>query len=218
MRGRDHGDRRRPNVVDGERFHPADPPPARGERLLVVAFLNEKKGIPDLLEAVARLRPLHPGMSLDVIGDGPDRAALEALAGSLGLEGVVRFHGLGLPVGIADAMRLADVFVLPSHVENAPVVLIEAGASGLPIVATAVGGVPELIDKETDELVPPSDPAALAAAIDRTLARGAPQRDAIARRVLARHDLAVVGARWDAIYEDVLEERSRAPARLSSRA
>ena len=143
--------------------------------------------MPDLLEAVALLRATRPALTLDVIGDGPDRAALEAQAARLGIADRVRFQGVRMPDEIADAMRQADLFVLPSHVENAPVVLIEAGASGLPIVATAVGGVPELVDATWGELVGPRSPRT--GRRDRWHARArcaGPRRDRETRRHSSR--------------------------------
>ena len=120
---------------------------------------------------MALLREAHPGMTLDVVGDGPDRPALERMCEALGLGGAVHFHGMGTADQVAEAMRGADLLVLPSHVENAPVVLIEAGASGLPVVATAVGGVPEIVQDSWGQVVPVAQPAALASAIERMLAR-----------------------------------------------
>jgi glycosyltransferase involved in cell wall biosynthesis len=110
-----------------------------------------------------------------VVGDGPERAGLEAEAASLGLHGRVVF------AGHADDVRpfyaAADCMALPSHSEGSPLALLEAMAAGLPVVGTAVGGVPEVAtDGETALLVPARDPRAFASALarllsDETLAR-----------------------------------------------
>ncbi len=101
-------------------------------------------------------------------------------------------------------MRAADLFVLPSLAENLPVVLIEAQASGLPAVASDVGGVSELVDDAAGALVPPADPAALAAAIRATLARGFDPA-ALAARARDRYGYGAIAARWSAIYERLLD-------------
>lgn len=203
-----------PNVVDTAAFAPAAgdggdgrdasaegaaEAPAAGCRLLNVAALAEKKGHRHLLEALAEL----PDATLDVVGDGELREELERRAETLGLAGRVRFLGERPKDEVAALMRAADLFVLPSLAENLPVVLIEAQASGLPAVATRVGGVPELIDDATGILVPPADPAALAAAIREALARdfdGA----ALAARARDRYGYDAVCARWTAIYDRLL--------------
>jgi glycosyltransferase involved in cell wall biosynthesis len=102
-------------------------------------------------------------------------------------------------------MRAADLFVLPSRFENLPVVLLEALACGLPVVATAVGGVPEIVDEGAGRLVAPDDPAALADAIADVAGRlDTFDRAALARRARERYSLEAVGAVWDAIYAEVM--------------
>ena len=161
-----------PNVVDTELFHPAVPRRERGPgdplRLLNVASLDEKKGHAVLLDAVARLRARGAAVTLDIVGEGELRGALEARSGLLGLDGVVRFQGRGCLPRSRPSMRESDLFVLPSRFENLPVVLLEAMASGLPAVASAVGGVGEIVDAASGELVPPGDADRLADAIAAT--------------------------------------------------
>ncbi len=196
------------NVVDGDAFHPAPAPYRRdldGEaRLLTVAALTRKKGHAVLLEAlmqVSRKRPVR----LDLVGDGELRGDLARLARTLGLEDRIRFHGALLKPAVAELMRQADLFVLPSLFENLPCVLIEAMASGLPSVATAVGGVPELLGEFAGVLCPPRDPDALAHAISATLER----LDEFDPLVLAEHARRRFGyetfaGRWTALYEELL--------------
>jgi glycosyltransferase involved in cell wall biosynthesis len=133
----------------------------------VLAFagrLGPQKALGIALEAIA----CEPGVSLVVAGDGPDRSALERRAHELGLDGRVRFLG---GVGRDSVLRLfkaADASVLSSSWENFPHTVVESLAVGTPVIATSVGGVPEVVrDGENGLLVPPREPDALAAAVAR---------------------------------------------------
>jgi glycosyltransferase involved in cell wall biosynthesis len=129
--------------------------------------LTAEKGLGDLLVAVAALRRSGRPVELRVIGDGPDRGRAERSAHDLGLRDVVSWTGhLADRDAYLDALRDRDVFVLSSLAEGFPKVLLDAAASGVPIVATAVGEVPTLTRRAgIGRLVPPADPDALAAAI-----------------------------------------------------
>jgi glycosyltransferase involved in cell wall biosynthesis len=188
-----------PNVVDTETFTPGGERGGSGQRLLNVAALAEKKGHRYLLEALRDL----PDATLDIVGDGELRGELERQAAALGVDGRVRFLGERSKREVAESMRGADLFVLPSLAENLPVVLIEAQASGLPAVATRVGGVPELVDDSAGALVPPADPAALAAAIRTALARHFDSA-ALANRAHDRYGYDAIRNRWTAIYVRLL--------------
>jgi L-malate glycosyltransferase len=188
-----------PNAVETQRFRPpAIRPRHKGPvRLLNVAELADKKGQRFLVEALVEL----PDTTLEVVGEGPEREPLERLAGELGVSSRVRLLGTRPPEEVAELMRGADLFVLPSLHENLPVVLIEAQASGLPAVAADVGGVAELVDDSAGALVPPGDPAALAAAIRAVLAdRDRFDADALARRAAERYGHAAICERWTALY------------------
>ncbi len=131
--------------------------------VLTVGRLSREKAHNDLLAAYKLLREAHPEISskLIIVGDGPEREKLENAAGSQGLKERVIFAGQ--VSGVQPFYAAADVFVLPSHSEGSPNVLLEAMAAGVPIVATNVGGVPEVVkNDETALLVPARDPAALA--------------------------------------------------------
>ena len=186
-----------PNVVDVEAFTPPPAEKAPGRRLLNVAALAEKKGHRHLLEALVDI----PDATLDVVGGGELRTTLERLAATLGIADRVRFLGERPKADVARLMREADLLVLPSLAENLPVVLIEAQASGLPAVATDVGGVSELVDDRAGVLVPPADPEALAAAVAATLDR-LPGFDpqALATRAREHYGYAAICARWTEIY------------------
>lgn len=129
-----------------------------------VGRLSPQKGQRDFLEAARRVLAVFPKTRFLVIGGGPGRAELEVLAASLGIDGAVSF--LGYRRDVAAWMAISDVIVMASVREGLPYVLLEALALAKPVVATRVGGVPELIqDGETGLLVPPKHPERLAEAI-----------------------------------------------------
>ena len=155
------------NGIDLDLFRPAQPE-GRGSAsgpptlLYVAGPNNPTKGITDLRPAFLRLRERYPGLRLRVVGDPP-----EGIAGENGVEITGRLPREVMP----EEYRRADLFVLPTLSDNTPVTLMEAMASGLPVVATAVGGIPELVvPGVTGRLVPPGDIPALAAAIEGLLA------------------------------------------------
>jgi glycosyltransferase involved in cell wall biosynthesis len=124
--------------------------------------LTVQKALPGLLAALAEV----PDADLVLLGDGPERDALEERASALGLGERVRFLGGGDRGAVLRLFRAVDVAVLSSDWENFPHTVVEALAVGTPVVATAVGGVPEVVvDGENGLLVPPGDVAALAAAL-----------------------------------------------------
>jgi glycosyltransferase involved in cell wall biosynthesis len=197
------------NVVDAEVFTPPAAParPDEGEdasrRLLTVAALVPKKGHAHLLEALAELRAARD-VTLDLVGDGELRADLQRRAYRLGLASAVRFHGERPKQEVAEFMRQADLFVLPSLVENLPCVLIEAMASGLPWVATAVGAVPELLVGAAATLCPPGEPRALAAAISEALdEREQVDAQELAGRARQRFGYEAVAATWTEVYDQL---------------
>jgi len=133
-----------------------------------VARLHRQKGVVNLLRAAPQILSTFPEIKIAVVGDGPQSGSLRREAQRLGLEGRLLF--LGERKDAASVMALFDIFVLPSLWEGLPFVLVEAAALGKPIVATAVDGVPEILeDGKTGLLVPPKDPSALADAVIRLL-------------------------------------------------
>ena len=191
-----------PNAVDTKVFYPPAERPGGTPRLLSVGWLAEKKGHALLLDALAGLG--RDEVTLDLVGQGELRGDLEERARSLGLGDRVRFLGERPKEEVAELMRRAHLFVLPSLFENLPAVLIEAMASGLPSVATRVGGVPELLDSEAGALVEPGNPLALAAGIGETLDRlGEFDPKAMAARARQRYGYDAVGRTWDEVYDSV---------------
>lgn len=186
----------------------------------LVAFagrLVEEKGVDDLLEAVARLAPDHPDVTALVLGDGQDRAALEARAAELGVEGRVDFAGWAPPPAVAAALAAADVVAAPSKqapdgwVEAQGLTVVEAMAVGTPVVATRSGGVGDaVVDDVTGLLVDERSPAALAAAIGRlaTDAALAERCAAAGRRVaLERYSREATAGAFSDLFEGLLAQR-----------
>lgn len=184
-----HPDRIRaiPNGCDASIFHPADRAearraldlPAEAEVVTYVGRLVPEKGLRELLAAAGALRASRPRLQLVLVGEGPMHAELAALAAAGELP--VRFAGTRPPAEVARWMCASDLVTLPSYSEGHPNVLVEALACGRPVVATPVGGIPEVVDAASGVLVPARDPAALAEGL-----RGALERDwdeaALARR------------------------------------
>ena len=142
--------------------------PPGGPVIGTVARLHRQKGVVNLLRAAPQILAAVPEATIAVVGDGPEAGGLKREAQRLNLKGRLRF--LGERKDAASVLSLYDVFVLPSLWEGLPFVLVEAAGLGKPIVATAVDGVPEILeDGKTGLLVPPNDPSALAEAAIRLL-------------------------------------------------
>jgi glycosyltransferase involved in cell wall biosynthesis len=138
----------------------------RGERLLFVGRLAAAKGLPILLEAIARI----DGVTLTIAGDGPERHMLEEKARTLGLWERVRFLGYQSQQQVRELLKVTDLFVLSSFAEGVPVVLMEAMAAGVPVIATRIAGIPELVEHESNGLlVSPGDVDSTVSAVQRLL-------------------------------------------------
>ena len=132
--------------------------------VVTVANLRATKDHRTLLAAAREAHDVRPDVHFLLVGDGPLRAELEALAADLGLAGVVHF--LGTRDDVADLLAAADVFVLSSRHEGLPIAMLEAMAAGLPSVLTAVGGIPDVVaGGRAARLVSPGDPPSLATSI-----------------------------------------------------
>jgi glycosyltransferase involved in cell wall biosynthesis len=196
-----------PNGVDLLSFAPVRDASAAGEwpspglRLLSVGRLHPQKGHRVLLDAIARARGAGASLSLLVAGEGAERAALEAQAAALGLQGQVRFAGRR---EVRPLLAAADVFVFPSLYEAAGIAMIEAMACALPVVASRAGGIPEVVeDGVSGILVAPGDADALARAL-AALAGDPERRRRLAAAARTRAEAFDVNATVRAL-EDVYE-------------
>jgi glycosyltransferase involved in cell wall biosynthesis len=202
------------NGIDLDRFAFRGPQPAGPA--VVVARLTAEKDVQNLLRAVPQVARVLPQFRVEIAGDGPCRAALERLGAELGVAERVRF--LGEVRDVPALLARARLFVLPSQTEGISLTILEAMASGLPVVATRVGGSPEVVEGGTGVLVPPRDPEALAHAIvrvagnpDEALLMGRAAR----RRVEAHFDVRKMVEQYAALYALDQGEPSRVSGRLT---
>ncbi|MDQ3927789.1 MAG: glycosyltransferase, partial [Chloroflexota bacterium] len=211
-----------PNGVDTARFRrPANFDAAAvkraltgGEHALVVsvARLFPQKGHSDLEAAAGIVASALPGVRFAFLGDGPSRADIESRIEAQGLEEVVLL--LGTRGDIPDILAAGDVFALSSLQEGLPVAVLEAAAAGCPIIATGVGGVPEVVkDGSTGILVRPGDPQGMADAILGLLAAPHRARElALAAQALVAREYSTEAwsRKWEALYLQEVRRRSRA--------
>jgi glycosyltransferase involved in cell wall biosynthesis len=212
-----------PNGVDieGIRRVPAGAPQTLRRSLgiedrfawLAVGRFEVAKDHSNMLRAFALARERHPDAVLLLVGRGSLQSETEALAGELGLGAAVRF--LGVREDVPVVMSAADGYVMSSAWEGMPMVLLEAGAAGLPIVATRVGGNHEVVlDSESGFLVPARDSAALGSAMVRLADLPPDRRRTMGERgrehVLRHYGLERVAERWEEIYRDVLARKGTA--------
>lgn len=167
------------NGVDGDRFRPGDRAaartaldlPADDPLLLYVGNLKPTKGCVELLEAFPAVLARHPRARLAFVGSGPAASTLSRRAQQLGIADRVLLAGARPHEQLAIWMQAADLLSLPSHNEGVPNVVLEAMACGLPVVATRVGGIPEVLPEQAGILVPPHDRDALGRALSDALQR-----------------------------------------------
>ena len=203
-----------PNGVDLQLFRPAagHRDPTQPIRCLAVARLIERKGLGDLIRAFALLE--RGRFQLEIVGGGSDERALRQLASALGVAADVRFLGPQPRTEVARRYREADLFTLPSSAEAFGNVFAEALASGLPIVSSPIGGIPDLVEHGTNGLlVTPGDVTGLAAAI-RYLAEDPDLRLSMAQRNRAKAEATLEWSRVTHRYLSAYEAtQSRRPAR-----
>ncbi len=219
-----------PNGVDTEQFRRVPREVGRSLRQsqglerefvwLAVGRFEIAKDYPNMLRGFARVRERFPQAVLLLVGRGSLQSETERLAQSLGLGGGVRF--LGVRADVAQVMSAADGYVMSSAWEGMPMVLLEAGAAGLPIVATRVGGNHEVVrDGESGFVVPPRDHEALGRAMLQLMELSETQRRSMGDRgrevIRAHYGLNRVVERWEELYRDVLARKglTLAPPALS---
>lgn len=161
------------NGVSQAEFKPIKAVPDATD-LVFMGELRPVKGIDVLLNAIARLRDSGRKVSATLVGDGPDRAALQNQTETLGLTGSVKFTG-AMPA--YKALTLGRIMVVPSRAESLPYVVLETAAGGKPLITTNVGGIPEIYGPLSHTLIPPQDAPALASAIAWALDRPAEMAD-----------------------------------------
>lgn len=167
------------NGCDTAIFHPRDRSEARGalniaadqQAIVYVGRLDMAKGLGELVAAVAALAKKRPRIRCYIVGDGPARGQLAESIAALGAGEHVVLVPACATDGVARWMAASDLITLPSYREGCPNVVIEALASGRPVVASNVGGIPELMDDEDGRLVPARDAAALERALDEVLSQ-----------------------------------------------
>ena len=217
-----------PNGIDAGAFAerakdgaaPAPGAPKGRRRIITVANLRPEKSHETLIAAAAQLAGEFPDVQYQIVGDGPRRAELEALVRAHRLEDRVLF--LGHREDVARLLGEADVFVLPSRSEAFPNGAIEAMAAGLPVVASAVGGLLDLIEPgRTGMLVPPEDADALAATLRELLSRPSLARelgDAAQTQVRQRYSFERMVGSFEELYLAGLAAKQVAGARRTQTA
>jgi glycosyltransferase involved in cell wall biosynthesis len=167
--------------VDGRSFERVRPYPG-GRTVVAVGRLVEKKGFVHLIEAAALLRGSAPLETVTIVGDGPLREELAIRVRELGLDDTIELAGVATPVEVRELLQDADLLVMPCVIagngdrDSMPVVVKEAMAMEVPVVASDEVGLPELVRPAFGRLVPPGDPVALAGAIEELLALPAKRR------------------------------------------
>ncbi len=161
------------------------------EVVVFVGRLEQAKGVTELLEACLALRPRRPQLRVVYVGDGPAQQRLSETAEQRNA-GWVRFAGDQDPLQVAQWLAAANLLALPSYAEGCPNVVLEALSCGRPVVASDVGGIPELVDERCAVLVQPRDVAALALALEKALTHTWSE--------------AAIAAQFGRKWEDVAEE------------
>lgn len=209
-----------PNGVDTTKFRPN--PEVRGRLRqelkledafvwLAVGRFEEAKDYPNMLQAFAKVLRVHKDAVLLIAGQGSLREKAQSLAEELGIAPKVFF--LGVRTDIPDLMNAADAYVMSSAWEGMPMVLLEAGAVGLPVVATDVGGNREVVvDGKSGLLVPSKDPEALARAMVRLMELSPEERRSMGkygrRHIEENYSLERVVEQWEMLYMELLKKKS----------
>jgi glycosyltransferase involved in cell wall biosynthesis len=191
-----------PNGLGPGDFEPVRPHPSASD-VLFVGELRSLKGVDVLLNALARLNQQRP-VTATIVGAGPDAEAFKSLAATLELDSAVTFTG-ALPARQAFAM--GRIMTVPSRAESFPYIVLEAGAAGLPLIATSVGGIPEIVAGTDTGLIAPDDIMALARAIADVLdhpASAAERAERLRAQIADKFTVAAMTAAVLDFYEETL--------------
>ena len=199
-----------PNVLDIEAY-PYRHRPTIAPRLLWMRTFQELYNPQMAVDALVELRQTHPAATLTMAGQEKGlQATIMAHAAALGLSEAVRFAGFLGPEAKAHEFAAHDIYLNTNHVDNMPVSVLEAGAFGLPVVATAVGGIPHLLrDGQTGLLVPDGDATAMAEAVRRLLSEPglAAALSANGRQLAESCGWPRVRAQWESLFAEVYHAR-----------
>jgi teichuronic acid biosynthesis glycosyltransferase TuaC len=195
------------NGCDTSVFHPQDRAAAlvalgidaAAEIIVYVGRLDVRKGLIELVEAMAALRAQRPAARCFLVGDGPDKPLIEQAIARVKAREIIAFVPPQPTQEVARWMAAADLVTLPSYREGCPNVVVEALAAGRPVVATNVGGIPELMDESCGRLVSPMDVPTLTRALEETLAASWD-----AEQIAARHSRS-----WSDVADDVYDVLER---------
>jgi glycosyltransferase involved in cell wall biosynthesis len=207
------------NPIDTELFSPGsedqrDAGKARfglaGPTIVYAGRLGPEKNIGVLLRALAILRERGVAAELALAGHGSDETVLRAMAESLGIAPRVRFLGTLAPADLARLLQFSDIFTIMSTSETQSMVLLQAMASGIPVVAARTRALPEFVGPDNGLLVDPHDPAELAHAFQDLLIAPGRRRDMgrAGRRFAEAHGVETVTGAWEALYRSMLDGRS----------
>jgi len=188
------------NGCDLSIFHVRDRAEARrqlsldadAEIVLYIGRMDLRKGLRELVEASAKLHSAHPNLHVYMVGEGPDRPQITQAIESAGATGYIHTLPPCPPDDVAVWMAASDLVTLPSYMEGCPNVVLEALACGRPVVATRVGGIPEIMSDACGRLVPPRDATALA--------------EALATVLSATWDASSISAHWSRSWNTVAQE------------
>jgi teichuronic acid biosynthesis glycosyltransferase TuaC len=202
------------NGCDTEVFHRRDRALCRAQLridaesrlILYVGRLDMTKGLGELLHAAAALIPKHPRLQVALVGDGPARSSLQTIAKQLAITQKVIFPGACNSEIVAQWLGACDFFSLPSYSEGSPNVVIEALNCGRPVVATHVGGIPELVDSGAAILIPPRNAEALTQALDTALQATWDEENIALRFRRSWRDLA---SEMRSVFEPIVEAHAK---------
>lgn len=190
------------NGVAEEEFAPVTPA-AEATDLLFVGELRHLKGVDTLIEAMALLAARGQNLSATIVGGGPDAEAFKALARDKSLADRIAFPG-ALPA--REAFTRGRLMVVPSRAESLPYIVLEAGAAGLPLITTRVGGIGEIFGDQSGRLIPPGDPERLAEAISAMLSGGG-ETERLRARIRAHFSVSAMTDGVLAAYDAALAQR-----------